>query len=72
MNTILQSIEKVFKNDLDGCVYKDVAKRIFILDFLRNIPIENLEELVNFTETDLENMLEFRCKIIVQDQNTIN
>jgi len=54
METIFKSEYKVHKKFINN-INKDVIERKFILDSLKELPIDKLKRLVNFEEIDFEN-----------------
>lgn len=60
--------EKVWKAQVVNTVYRNIAKQQFILKFLKKLPLEQLERLVDFKEIDEdENILKFTAELWLDD-----
>lgn len=68
MQQLFKGEEKVWKDQVVNTVYKNIAKQQFILKFFKNLPLEDLERLINFKEVDEEeNITKFTCELYLDN-----
>jgi len=68
MQQLFKGEEKVWKDQVVNTVYKNIAKQQFILKFFKNLPLEDLERLINFREVDEgENITKFTCELYLDN-----
>lgn len=64
MQQLFKGEEKIRKEQIANDVYKNIAKQQFILKFFKRLPLEDLERLINFQETDIEEgITKFTCEL---------
>ena len=69
MQQLFKGEEKLHKHQLVNDVYKNIYKQQFILKFFKNLPLEDLERLINFKEVDIENenITKFTCELYLDN-----